>query len=97
MEKIMAEMRPEQIEAFKLYLLERENAGTTIQKYLTDIRTFFGYLGKERMVDKQRLLSYKEWLQGKYMVNSINSMLAALNQFMEFLDLGGLKVRRLKV
>ena len=97
MEKIEAELKPEQIEAFKLYLLERENAGTTIQKYLTDIRTFFGYLGKERMVDKQRLLSYKEWLQGKYMVNSIKSMLAAVNQFMEFLDLGGLKVRRLKV
>ena len=28
---------------FKAYLLERENSPATIQKYLTDIRTFFRF------------------------------------------------------
>lgn len=97
MQKITVEMNPEQIGEFRFYLCDRENAEATIRKYVTDIRTFFRYLGENRMVDKQRLLAYKEWLLQFYAVNSVNSMLAALNSFLEFLELGMLKVRRVKV
>lgn len=48
------------------------------------------------MVDKARLLSYKEWLIERYAVSSVNSMLAALNQFLEFCGYGQMKVRRVK-
>lgn len=97
MQKVVAEMKREQMDEFRCYLVERENASATVQKYLTDIRTFFRYLGEETMVDKQRILAYKEWLQSKYTINSVNSMLAALNQFLDFLELSALRVKRVKV
>lgn len=91
------ELKREQIEEFRQYLYERENARATIQKYISDIGTFFDYLGGEVLVDKQKLLDYKEWLLRRYAVSSVNSMLAALNQFLEFQELDFLKVRRVKV
>lgn len=97
MQKIITELNPEQIEEFRDYLYERENAQATIQKYVTDIRTLFRYLGENRTLDKQRLLAYKEWLLEGYAVNSVNSILAALNRFLEFLGLGSMRVRRIRV
>lgn len=91
------ELRREQIEEFRQYLYERENARATIQKYVSDIGTFFDYLDGQVIVDKQKLLDYKEWLLRRYAVSSVNSMLAALNQFLEFQELDFLKVRRVKV
>ena len=97
MQKVLVEMKAEQMEEFKNYLYERENAAATIQKYLTDIRKFFQYLNGNFMIDKKTMLDYKEWLMKSYAVNSINSMLAALNQFLDFLGLGMLKVKRIRV
>lgn len=47
-------------------------------------------------IDKGRLLAYKEWLIEHYTVNSVNSMLAALNQFLTFCGYCELKIRRVK-
>ena len=41
MQSNKVELNKVQVEEFKEYLYERENAEATIQKYLTDIRTFF--------------------------------------------------------
>ena len=90
-------IRAEQLEKFREYLLERENAEATIQKYLTDIRTFIKYLGGEQTLDKKSVLEYKGWLIERYAVNSVNSMLAALNQFLGFLGLDTLKVKRVRI
>lgn len=97
MQNVSVEVKREHLEEFKIYLYERESAAATIQKYLTDIRTFFQYLGEDCTVDKKKLLEYKEWLLKSYMVNSVNSMLAALNQFLAFLGMSVLKVKRIKV
>lgn len=90
------ELREDQIREFEHYLYERENAEATIRKYMTDIRTFFQYLNNDFRVDKQRIISYKEWLLERYRVNSVNSILAALNQFLVFIEMGQLKVKRIK-
>ena len=87
----------ESIIRFEQFLYERENATATIQKYRTDIQTFFGFLKGEGKFTKKRLLEYKEWLMKRYKVNSVNSMIAALNQFLDFLEVGYLKVKRIKV
>lgn len=86
----------EDLKTFERYLYERENARATISKYMTDMRTFFGYLNGRRQIDKSCLLEYKEWLLERYAVNSVNSMLAALNQFLDFLGEGSMKLRRVK-
>ena len=86
----------EDLEEFEQYLYERENARATIRKYMTDIRTFCKYLGKEKEADKNRLLLYKEWLLEHYAISSANSMLAALNQFLKFKGYDSLTVKRIK-
>lgn len=50
-----------------------------------------------KRINKKVLLQYKDWLVQNYAVNSVNSMLVALNQFLEFLNLRNLKVKRIKV
>lgn len=69
---------------FKAYLLERENSPATIQKYLTDIRTFFSFCNGFPELNKEILLDYKQWLIENYAISSANSMIAALNQYLDF-------------
>ena len=64
---------------------------------MADIKKFLSFLADDKRINKKVLLQYKEWLAQKYAVNSVNSMLAALNQFLEFLNAGKLKVKRIKV
>lgn len=90
------EINEEQISKFEQWLYDKENAKATIQKYLTDIRTLLRFLGKDKKIDKSRLLEYKEWLRERYAISSVNSMLAALNQFLEFSGVSVWKVRRFK-
>lgn len=91
-------LTPEHIDNFEIFLRERESAPATICKYLADIRTFCRYLGGDRRLSKQRILAYKEWLLcSGYAVSSANSMLTALNQYLDFAGLAALKVRRYKV
>lgn len=96
-EKVYFTLKETDVKDFKTYLYERENAETTISKYSTDLRCFLKFLGNSREVDKARLLAYKEWLIERYAVSSVNSMLAALNQFLEFCGYAQLKIKRVKM
>ena len=75
------------IEEFREYLLERENAAATVEKYIRDVRKFFEYTGGGE-INKERLLAYKDWLVENYAISSANSMLVALNQFLVFMEMG---------
>lgn len=82
---------------FKAYLLERENSPATIQKYLTDIRTFFSFCNGFPELNKEILLDYKQWLIENYAISSANSMIAALNQYLESIECGKWKLKRFKI
>ena len=82
------EVSESEIEKFADYLYQKENAKATINKYMADIKKFLSFLADDKRINKKVLLQYKDWLVPKYAVNSVNSMLAALNQFLEFLDVG---------
>lgn len=82
---------------FEEYLKERENSAATIEKYMRDIRTFKSYMNEKNLISKQEILRYKEWLMENYSVNSVNSMLAALNQFLIYIEAGWLRVKRVRV
>lgn len=97
LQAITIQVSEESIIRFEQFLYERENAVATIQKYCTDIQTFLKFLKGEGEFTKKKLLEYKEWLIKRYKINSVNSMLAALNQFLDFLEVGYLKVKRIKV
>lgn len=88
----------DRLQLFEQSLRAGERAEATVRKYITDVRTFATYL-YERMeagcsrVDKDILLSYKKWLKENYAVSSANSMLAALNQYLDYLGAPELKVK----
>lgn len=85
------------LEAFMKNLYEKEYADNTITKYRTDIRTFYKFLGNTETVTKKCAVEYKEWLRANYAPASANSMIAALNQFTEFLGAGELRIRPFKI
>ena len=91
------EVSGSEMEKFADYLYQKENAKATINKYMADIKKLFSFLADDKRINKKVLLQYKDWLVQKYAVNSVNSILAALNQFLEFLGVGNLKVKRIKV
>lgn len=81
---------------FREHLLEQERSANTIEKYLRDARAFVGFLGRKQL-DKAVLVEYKSRLAEKYAPASVNSMLAAVNCFLEFIGRGDLRVKPLKI
>lgn len=87
----------QQLEEFKNHLFCEEKSAATMEKYLRDVRTFFVYAGKS-VVTKEMVVGYKKSLvQNGYAVSSINSMLASLNSFFDFLEWSDCKVKSIKM
>lgn len=84
------------IEEYKTYLDAQERSAATISKYLRDVRAFCAFLA-DRELDKAAVVAYKEALEPRYAAASVNSMLAAVNGFTEFLGRGECRVRQLRV
>lgn len=96
MEKKTFSITGKNLDGFREYLQERESSLSTIEKYMRDMRKFVGFAeGKE--VGKEQLIRYKEWLMESYSVNSANSMLAALNQYLLFINMENLRIKRIRM
>lgn len=76
---------------------EKERSKATIEKYRRDIKKFQRYLGEEEVVQKNIIDWKNELLEYGYKISSINSMLAAINSFLDFLDWKDCKVKLLCV
>ena len=61
------------------------------------MKKFYEFSGREHEINKELLISYKQWLIEHYSVNSVNSMIAALNQYLMFLEKGRLRLKRVQV
>ena len=85
-----------EIAEFKNHLTLEERSAATIEKYIRDVITFAAY-AQEAAITKETVIDYKKYLQERYAVRSINSMLASLNSFFAFLGWHDLKVKTLKV
>lgn len=81
---------------FKEYLIDEEKSSATIEKYLHDIKFFCDFL-QGKPLCKEKTLSYKERLTGRYAPASVNSMLVALNCFLRFIGRQDCCVRLLKI
>ncbi len=87
----------EQIQSFHQSLICEEKSAATVEKYLRDVRAFLVYSG-EQTLSKEVVLAYKKHLQEKkYAVRSINSMLASLNRFLNFIGRPECRVKALKL
>lgn len=90
----------EQIRAFEAYLWEEEKSGATVEKYLRDVQAFLFFLSQYRAdesIGKEHTVAYKEYLSGHYAPASTNSMLTAMNLFLQFAGESCLCVRLLKL
>ena len=89
----------EMLKQYGQYLKEEERSRATVEKYVRDVRKFEDYLhrcGGEGL-DKESVLEYKQYLRDHYKTTSVNSMLAAVNSFLEYIDRGECKVKLLKI
>jgi site-specific recombinase XerD len=92
----MKKITTEQIENFKLFLLEDEKSKSTVEKYERDIKSFCIWL-EENEVSKAAVLNYKAYLCENYAVASVNSMLSSINSFFSYLEWFELRVKAVKV
>ena len=66
-------------------LYRRELSPNTITKYLKDTNDFLKYAeGKE--VTQELLIEYKKELLGKFKVNTVNTKITIINNFLKFKD-----------
>lgn len=84
------------IAEFQNYLHQEERSRNTITKYVRDLKVFFTFLDGQPM-DKEALLDWKKHLTQTHAPASVNSMLASVNKFLDWLELPGLKVKPLKI
>lgn len=85
----------EVVQSYLEYLREEERSELTIQKYHRDILRFSRFAGDEP--GKPMLLAWKAHLVREgYAPQTINSMLAAVNSFFDFLGQGSQRVKPLK-
>ena len=80
----MITINAEKIQEFTIFLNEMEYSAATISKYAHDISILSDYAGGQ-ICDKMHLVGFRKYLEEKkYSIGSINSMLGAVNKFMEF-------------
>lgn len=87
---------PSMITDYTVYLYREERSANTITKYKHDIRALLSYMGDQDL-SKEVLLSWKETLMQSYAPASVNSMLAAVNGFLDWLELPQFKVKPVKI
>lgn len=83
--------------AFEEYLLREEKSSATVGKYLRDAHVFVLYAAG-KTVTKNLTVAYKKSLEEKgYKPRSINSMIAAVNSFLDFIGASDCKVKNVRV
>lgn len=84
------------MERFEENLRAEEKSEATIGKYMRDAKAFAAFLG-DAPVTKDAVIRYKRHLAESYAMASVNSMLAAVNSFLRFMERADCVVRTFKV
>ena len=75
----------ETLSRFQIHLASHDKSRNTIEKYLRDVRKFLDF-SQGSPLDHAAVARYRAWLVENYKPSSVNSMLAALNSYLEFLE-----------
>lgn len=84
------------IRRYLTYLQEQERSSNTLSKYAHDLGALLAYLGGAPMT-KAALIGWKEQLAAVLAPASVNSMLVAVNGFLQFCGWPELRVKLLKI
>lgn len=91
------ELTNDMITEFRDYLYEQEKSKATIEKYTRDLNKFYQFLTGEMEVTKEKMICFKQNLVEQYKISSVNSILAAVNHFLQYIGLADCKVKQVKV
>ena len=87
----------EQLHSFRDYLREEERSAGTVEKYQRDVGAFAAWLA-ERPVSREEASAWREHLVTLgYAPATVNSMLAALNRFFQFVGWPECRVKPLRI
>lgn len=84
------------IQNYKEYLCTEEKSEATIEKYIRDITAFKKWLAGQ-MLNKQKVLEYKNYLIQIYAPASVNSIISSLNSFFEFCNWYEIRIKTIKI
>lgn len=79
------------------HLIEEERSRLTIEKYVRDLHKLYDALGDEKKIDKKVLIQWKESLKETYAMRSVNSILAAVNNFFLFMGWNDLCLKTCRI
>lgn len=87
-----------EIKEYEKYLYEEEKSPATISKYISDIHKLMEYV-EDKEITKKVMIEYKQYLlkSEKYKESSINSFLAAANNFLQFMGWKDTVVKQYKI
>jgi len=86
----------QEIKAYASYLQEQEKSSATVQMYIHDLDVIMEHFNGEELT-KTALIDWKNHLIEQYAAASVNTFLAALNGFLNFMGWHALKVKALRV
>ena len=81
--------------AYMIYLQFEEKSQNTVDKYMRDISKFVEW-SEDSDISKKLVIAYKQYLEQNYKLDSVNSMLVALNGFFAYMGWEDCKVKSLK-
>ena len=84
------------IQKYKEYLCTEEKSEATIEKYIRDITAFKKWLA-EQILNKQKVLDYKNYLIQNYAPASVNSVISSMNSFFEFCNWYEMRIKTIKI
>ena len=82
---------------FAAYLRTEERSEGTIEKYMRDVRKFFCWLGNEILGNPQVSAWRAQLLADGYAPETVNSMIVALNRFLDFIGRSDCRVHTLRI
>ena len=88
---------PNHLAAYAKHLLAEERSSGAIAKYVLDVRNFAAWLGGTEATREKTAAWRDSLLEGGYAPVTVNSMVAAVNQFFAFLGWEDCKIKALKL
>lgn len=86
-----------QLPAFAERLRADERSEGTIEKYMRDVRKFFCWLANKTLEKVQACAWRAQLLADGYAPETVNSMIVALNRFLDFIDRSDCRVHTLRI
>jgi len=85
------------IAEFADFLCQEEKSIATQEKYMRDVRSFYEYVAGRELSKHLVIMWKKKLVDQGYAVRSINSMLASINSYLDFLGRSDCKVKNIRI